>query len=170
MDGIEFKELFKVAVETLREKTITPLLEADATYQEDSDNEGIAEMHYLQLDLTEEQRKVCNRLLECRDKQDIEYATHAYIAGLYDAFQIMAVLFPDKWDTDDIRELLAVHTPLKKCSLTADDGASPPLKWCTNSAEMVHGGRRRGARGRHAGNHSGMPLRLRMDSPSIWMV
>ena len=95
------------AVETLREKTITPLLEADATYQEDSDNEGIAEMHYLQLDLTEEQRKVCNRLLECRDKQDIEYATHAYIAGLYDAFQIMAVLFPDKWDTDDIRELLA---------------------------------------------------------------
>lgn len=64
----------------------------------------------------------------------------------------------------------SMHTPLKKCSLTADDGASPPLKWCTNSAEMVHGGRRRGARGRHAGNHSGMPLRLRMDSPSIWMV
>lgn len=63
-----------------------------------------------------------------------------------------------------------LHTPLKKCSLTADDGASPPLKWCTNSAEMVHGGRRRGARGRHAGSHSGMPLRLRMDSPSIWMV
>lgn len=87
MDGIEFKELFKVAVETLREKTITPLLEADTTYQEDSDNEGIAEMNYLQLDLTEEQRKVCNRLLECRDKQDIEYATHAYIAGLYDVCQ-----------------------------------------------------------------------------------
>ncbi|MFR3528995.1 MAG: hypothetical protein ACLTTZ_00280 [Lachnospiraceae bacterium] len=63
MDGIELKELFKVAVETLREKTIVPLLEADATYQEDSENEGIAEMHYLQLDLTEEQRKVCNRLL-----------------------------------------------------------------------------------------------------------
>ena len=37
MDGIEFKELFKVAVETLRENTITPLLEADATYQEDTD-------------------------------------------------------------------------------------------------------------------------------------
>ena len=71
MDGIEFKELFKVAVETLRKKTITPLLEADATYQEDSENEGIAEMRYLQLDLTEEQKKVWNRLLECRDKQDI---------------------------------------------------------------------------------------------------
>ena len=46
MDDIEFKELFKVAVETLREKTITPLLEADAAYQEDSENEGIAETHY----------------------------------------------------------------------------------------------------------------------------
>ena len=63
-----------------------------------------------------------------------------------------------------------VRTPLKKCSLTADDGASPPLEWCTASAEMVHGGRGRGAPGRHAGDYSGMPLRLRMDSPSIWMV
>ena len=31
MDGVGFKELFKAAVETLREKTITPLLEADVT-------------------------------------------------------------------------------------------------------------------------------------------
>ena len=84
MDGIEFKELFKVATETLREKTIHPLLKADTIYQQDSENEGIAETDYLQLDLTEEQRNICNRLLECRDKQDIEYATHAYIAGLYD--------------------------------------------------------------------------------------
>lgn len=44
-----------------------------------------------------------------------------------------------------------VHTPLKKCSLTADDGALSPLKWCAHSAEMVHGGRERGAPGRHAG-------------------
>ena len=78
MDGIEFKELFKVATETLREKTIHPLLKADTIYQQDSENEGIAETDYLQLDLTEEQRNICNRLLECRDKQDIEYATHAY--------------------------------------------------------------------------------------------
>ena len=63
-----------------------------------------------------------------------------------------------------------LRTPLKKCSLTADDGASSPAEWCTASAEMVHGGRGRGAPGRHAGDYSGMPLRLRMDSPSIWMV
>ena len=63
-----------------------------------------------------------------------------------------------------------VHMPPQKCNLTADDGASPPPEWCTASAEMVHGGRERGAPDRHAGNYSGMPLRLRMDSPSIWMV
>ena len=67
-------------------------------------------------------------------------------------------------------EAFRMHTPLQKCSLTADDGASSPLEWCTHSAEMVHGGRRRGAPGRHARCYSGMPLRLRMDSPSIWMV
>ena len=107
MDGIEFKGLFKVATETLREKTTHPLLKADTIYQQDSENEGIAETDYLQLDLTEEQRNICNRLLECRDKQDIEYATHAYIAGLYDAFWIMAVLFPNKWDTEEIRKLFS---------------------------------------------------------------
>ena len=63
-----------------------------------------------------------------------------------------------------------LRTPLKKCSLTADDGASSPAEWCTHFGEMVHGGRGRGAPGHHAGNYSGMPLRLRMDSPSIWMV
>lgn len=93
MDGIEFKELFKVVTETLREKTIHPLLKADTIYQQDSENEGIAETDYLQLDLTEEQRNIFNRLLECRDKQDIEYATHAYIAGLYDAFRIRRCCF-----------------------------------------------------------------------------
>lgn len=34
-----------------------------------------------------------------------------------------------------------MHMPPQKCSLTADDGASPPPEWCTASAEMVHGGR-----------------------------
>lgn len=107
MNGIEFKELFKIAMEKLEEETINLLLEADVTHKKDSENEGIAEMEYLHLDLTEKQREVCNRLLECRDKEDCEYATHSYIAGLYDAFRIMAVLFPDKWDTDNIRELFA---------------------------------------------------------------
>lgn len=57
--------------------------------------------------MTEEQRAVCQRLLDYRDKQDFEYGTYAYIAGLIDAFHIMAVLFPEKWDTQRIREALS---------------------------------------------------------------
>ena len=80
--------------------------------------------------------------------------------------------FPDyKWEALTISlEEKGLHMPPQKCNLTADDGASPPPEWCTASAEMVHGGRERGAPDRHAGNYSGMPLRFRMDSPSIWMV
>ena len=104
---MEFEKLVTLALENLKENSVYQLLQSDMDFQQESNAEGCAEQSYIRLDLTEEQRKVCNRLLECRDKQDIEYATHAYIAGLYDAFQIMAVLFPDKWDTDDIRELLA---------------------------------------------------------------
>jgi len=39
--------------------------------------------------------------------------------------------------------------------LTADDGASPPMKWCMVAAGVVHWATMRG-------NYSGMPLRLRM--------
>ena len=103
----EFKELVKIVVEKLKDESVLKLLQADASYQRDSNNEGSAEDAFNQLDLTEKQRAVCQRLLDCRDKQDFEYGTHAYIAGLIDAFHIMAVLFPEKWDTERIREALS---------------------------------------------------------------
>ena len=103
----EFKELVKIAVEKLKDESVLKLLQADASYQKDSNNEGSSEDAFHQLDLTEKQRAVCQRLLDCRDKQDFEYGTHAYIAGLMDAFHIMAVLFPEKWDTERIREALS---------------------------------------------------------------
>ena len=42
-------------------------------------------------------------------------------------------------------------------------GAPIPQKWCMAAAGVVH-------RAAMRGDYSGMPLRLRMDSPSIWMV
>ena len=63
-----------------------------------------------------------------------------------------------------------VHTPPQEYSMTAEGGALVPREWCIHSGEMVHGGRRRGAPSRHAGAYSGRALRLRMDSPSIWIV
>lgn len=63
-----------------------------------------------------------------------------------------------------------MHTPPQEYSMTAEGGALVPREWCIHSGEMVHGGRRRGAPSRHAGAYSGRALRLRMDSPSIWIV
>lgn len=74
----EFKELVKIAVEKLKDKSVLKLLQVDASYQKDSNNEGNAENAFNGLDLTEKQRAVCQRLLNCRDKQDFEYDTHVY--------------------------------------------------------------------------------------------
>ena len=95
------------------------------------------------------------------------------VTGEQSAAYLFVAVLPCSYYTyaeacDDMKT--EMHMPPQKCSLTADDGASPPPEWCTASAEMVHGGRECGAPGRHAGNYSGMPLRFRMDSPSIWMV
>ena len=103
----EFKELVKIAVEKLKDESVLKLLKADASYQKDSMDEGKAEDAFNQLNLTERQREVCQYLIDCREKQDFEYGTHAYIAGLIDAFHIMAVLFPEKWDTERIRKALS---------------------------------------------------------------
>ena len=78
----EFKELVKIAVEKLKDESVLKLLQADASYQKDSNNEGSAEDAFNQLDLTEKQREVCQHL-------------------------IMAVLFPEKWDIERIREALS---------------------------------------------------------------
>ena len=107
MNDKEFKELVKIAAEKLKDESVFLLLKADEGYKKDSKDEGNAEDAFNRLDLTEEQRAVCQHLLDYRDKQDFEYGTYAYIAGLIDAFHIMAVLFPEKWDTQRIREALS---------------------------------------------------------------
>ena len=107
MNDKEFKELVKIAAEKLKDESVFLLLKADEGYKKDSKAEGKAEDAFNRLDLTEEQRAVCQHLLDYRDKQDFEYGTYAYIAGLIDAFHIMAVLFPEKWDTQRIREALS---------------------------------------------------------------
>ena len=107
MSDKEFKELVKIAAEKLKDESVLLLLKADEGYQQVSKNEGNAEDAFNRLNLTEEQREVCQRLLDCRDKQDFEYGTYAYIAGLIDAFHIMAVLFPEKWETERIRKAIA---------------------------------------------------------------
>ena len=52
--------MVKIAVEKLKDESVLKLLQADASYQKDSNNEGSAEDAFHQLDLTEKQRAVSN--------------------------------------------------------------------------------------------------------------
>lgn len=105
----EFTELIKIAVEKLKEDTVYQMIQQSADYQKENNLSGLAEQRYMELDLTKEQREVCDLLLDCRDSQNLEYADFSYIAGLYDAFRILAVIFPDRWDMEQVQRALCVN-------------------------------------------------------------
>ena len=103
----EFTRLIKLAVETLKEETIYQMGQQSVEYQKDLS--GLAEERSLELDLTKEQREVCDVLLDCRDSQNLKYADFSYIAGLYDALRILVVLFSDRWDMEQVQKVLCVN-------------------------------------------------------------
>ena len=104
----DFAELVKIAVEKLKEDTVYKMLTRSEDYQKESDERDKAERNYEQLDLTTEQRKVCDVFLDYRDRQSLEYSDYSNLAGLYDAFHIMAVIFPDRWDMEQIQKALSL--------------------------------------------------------------
>ena len=104
-----FTELVKVAVEKLKDDTVFQMIQLSPEYQKEKDAREWAEQQYNELELIKEQRKVCQELLECRDSQNLEYSDYSYIAGLYDAFRILAALFPDKWDMEQIQKALSLN-------------------------------------------------------------
>lgn len=104
----DFAELVKIAAEKLKEDTVYKMLIHSEDYQKESDERDKAERNYEQLDLTMEQRNVCDIFLDYRDRQSLEYSDYSYLAGLYDAFRIMAVIFPDRWDMEQIQKALSL--------------------------------------------------------------
>ena len=84
------------------------MIQRNVNYEIESTAGGLAEQRYMELDLTKEQRKVCDDFFNCMDNQNLEYSDYSYIAGLYDAFRILAVLFPDRWDMEQIQKVLCV--------------------------------------------------------------
>ena len=110
---MEFEKILTLALENLKENSVYQLLQSDMDFQKESQDESSAEESYIQLDLTEKQRLVCDQLLDCRDSQNIDYSNCSYVAGLYDAFRIMAVLFPQKWNMEQIRQTLYENSKTK---------------------------------------------------------
>ena len=68
----DFAELVKIAAEKLKEDTV---------YKKESDERDKAERNYEQLDLTMEQRKVCDVFLDYRDRQSLEYSDYSYLTN-----------------------------------------------------------------------------------------
>ena len=60
----DFAELVKIAAEKLKEDTVYKMLTRSEDYQKESDERDKAERNYEQLDLTMEQRKVCDVFLD----------------------------------------------------------------------------------------------------------
>lgn len=66
----DFAELVKIAAEKLKEDTVYQMIRRSEGYQEESNARGIAEQHYIDLDLTKAQRKVCDALFDYRDREN----------------------------------------------------------------------------------------------------
>ena len=77
----DFAELVKIAAEKLKEDTVYKMLTRSEDYQKESDERDKAERNYEQLDLTMEQRKVCDVFLDYRDKQSLEYSDYSYLTN-----------------------------------------------------------------------------------------
>lgn len=105
MEAIEFSELVKVAAEKMKDITVHQMLQGNSAYCEDEERESKAEYDYMQFDSSDKQREICDLLFCYKDRQDYEYGTTAYIAGMYDAFRIMTILFPEKWEMEELSNI-----------------------------------------------------------------
>ena len=65
----------------LKEDTVYKMLTRSEDYQKESDERDKAERNYEQLDLTMEQRKVCDVFLDYRDRQSLEYSDYSYLTN-----------------------------------------------------------------------------------------
>lgn len=77
----DFAELVKIAAEKLKEDTVYKMLTRSEDYQKESDERDKAERNYEQLDLTMEQREVCDVFLDYRDRQSLEYSDYSYLTN-----------------------------------------------------------------------------------------
>lgn len=77
----DFAELVKIAAEKLKEDTVYKMLTRSEDYQKESDERDKAERNYEQLDLTMEQRKVCDVFLDYIDRQSLEYSDYSYLTN-----------------------------------------------------------------------------------------
>lgn len=85
----DMKEIIKLAVDSMKDRTMKELLKDDVEYQEKTAEVREAYQLYEQLDLTEEEKEVVDTLIARKSEREYDTTVNAYIAGMLDAYQIL---------------------------------------------------------------------------------
>lgn len=83
------KDVLKLAADSMKNRTLTELLDNDADYQKRMEEENGALKAVEGLDLTEEQRDIIDTLIARKDEREYDYHVNTYMAGMLDAYEIL---------------------------------------------------------------------------------
>lgn len=83
------KDLLKLAADSMKNRTLTELLENDMEYQKRLKEENKVLKEVDGLDLTNEQRDCIDRLIAIKDEREYDYHVNAYMAGMLDGYEIL---------------------------------------------------------------------------------
>ena len=85
----EVTEILKLAMDSIKNRTLYELLENDEGYQKRSEEIKQVWKAYDELDLTEGQRNIVDTLIARKDEMEFDYRVNAYMAGMLDGYEIL---------------------------------------------------------------------------------
>jgi hypothetical protein len=91
MSNTRFQEQLKTLLDEIRNETLPTFLDKDTSYQECCKKLDHAEREYMQLKLTDEQRKIIDNYLFLLDENNTDYSTSCYLTGLCDNHKFSSI-------------------------------------------------------------------------------
>lgn len=85
----EIKELLKLAVDSMKNRTLDELLKNDMEYQKRVEEVKQTLQAIDSLELTEDQREIVDTFIARKDEAEYDYHINAYMAGIIDAYGIL---------------------------------------------------------------------------------
>lgn len=82
-------DLLKLAADSMKNRTLTELLEKDTEYLKRLEEEKQALKAVDELDLTEEQRNVIDTFIDRKGERGYDYHINSYMAGMLDAYDVL---------------------------------------------------------------------------------
>lgn len=85
----EIKEVLKLAMDSMKNRTLEKLLNLDTEYQKRDEEFKQAYQLFKELDLTEEQKNVIETMIARDNERAYDYTVNTYMAGLIDCYMIL---------------------------------------------------------------------------------